>query len=408
MQEEALRFTQDLLGNMAITSHIIQKPDQEIPAALDRGLRALLFGESNYRHILPSSMEQAEANTVYRFVDEYRCSYIFMRLPENAGFLWIGPYLTAHPTERFIREKISPFQLPKEYIRQVMKYYANLPLLQDENLLFIIVRTLSNALWGAEQYTFAYVDGEFSDNVPENMMPTAYADNSDTPLHLDMLERHYDSERELMQAVSQGRLLDLSALNSAVYTQGTEQRLSDTMRNRMNYLIILNTLLRKAAEQGGVHPLHIDRLSSQFARQIEQLTSMDSSIELQRRMIHKYCLLVRNHSLKAYSTLMGRAITLIEYDLTADLTLAALARRLNVNSSYLSSLFRKELNCTLTEFVNRKRIEHAVFLLNSTQMQVQVIAAECGIQDANYFIKLFKRQIGITPQMYRKQVCGLQ
>lgn len=352
-------------------------------------------------------MEQAEKNTVYRFVDEYRCSYIFMRLPENTGFLWIGPYLTTQPPERFIREKIRPFQLPEEYIRQVLIYYANLPLLQDENLLFIIVRTLGNALWGAGNYAFAYVDGEFSDNVPESMMPTAYADNADTPLHLDMLERHYESERELMQAVSQGRLLELSALNSAVYTQGTEQRLPDTMRNRMNYLIILNTLLRKAAEQGGVHPLHIDRLSSQFARQIEQLTSMDSSIELQRRMIHKYCLLVRNHSLKAYSTLLGRAITLIEYDLTADLSLSALARRLNVNSSYLSSLFRKELDCTLTDFVNRKRIEHAVFLLNSTQMQIQAIAAECGIPDTNYFIKLFKRQIGMTPLMYRKRVCGL-
>ena len=186
--------------------------------------------------------------------------------------------------------------------------------------------------------------------------------------------------------------------------QGTEQRLPDTMRNRMNYLIILNTLLRKAAEQGGVHPLHIDRLSSQFALKIEQLASIESSIELQRRMIHKYCLLVRNHSLKPYSTLIGRAITLIEFDLTADLTLSALSERLNVNSSYLSGLFRKETGCTLTDFVNRKRIEHAVFLLNTTQMQVQSIAAECGIQDANYFIKLFRHHIGMTPNMYRKQV----
>ena len=407
MQEE-IRFAQALLENMSITSHVVHDPDREIPSALDRGLRSLLFGESNYRRLLPSSMEAAEENTVYRFVDEYRCCYVFMRLPGAGGFFWIGPYLTAQPPEIFVREKIKPFALPEEYVRQVMKYYANLPLLQDENLLFIVVRTLGNALWGAEKYAFAYIDNEFSDNVPADMMPTAYEDHADTPLHLDLLERHYESERELMHAVSQGRLLELSALNSAVYTQGTEQRLPDTMRNRMNYLIILNTLLRKAAEQGGVHPLHIDRLSSQFAVKIEQLTSMEESIDLQRRMIHKYCLLVRNHSLKAYSTLMGRAITLIEYDLTADLSLGALARRLNVNSSYLSGLFRREMQCTLTDFVCRKRMEHAVFLLNSTGMQVQAIAAECGIQDANYFIKLFRRHIGMTPQAYRRQVRGDQ
>lgn len=64
MHQQTLQFVQDLLGNMFIPSHIITNPDTEIPAALDRGLRALFFGETNYRHILPSSMEQAEARTV--------------------------------------------------------------------------------------------------------------------------------------------------------------------------------------------------------------------------------------------------------------------------------------------------------------------------------------------------------
>ena len=403
MQAHTLTFVQELLKNMFVPCHIIKDPDTEIPSALDRGLRALLFGEHNYRRILPHSMEQAEANTVYRFVDEYRCSYVFMRLPEEAGFLWIGPYLTSLPPEPFVRNKLEPFTLPEEYVRQVMKYYANLPLLQDENMLFIIVKTLGNTLWGVGQYTFSNIEDTFNDQVSPAMMPQAYASNADTPLHIDLLERHYENERELMHAVSQGHLLELSAIDSAVYMQGTEQRVPDTLRNRMNYLIILNTLLRKAAEQGSVHPLHIDRLSSQFAVQIEQLVSLEGSIELQRRMIHKYCLLVRNHSLRDYSALLGRAITLIEYDLTADLSLSALAQRLNVNSSYLSGLFRREMGCTLTDFVNRKRMEQAVFLLNSTQLQVQAISAECGIQDVNYFIKLFKRHIGITPKMYRKQ-----
>lgn len=405
MHEEAICFARELLGNMSITSQIIRNPDTEIPAALDRGLRSLLFGESNYRNILPGSMEQAAEHTIYRFTDEYSCCYIFMRLPQEAGFLWIGPYLLAQPAEDFVRRKAEAFQLPEEYVRQIMKYYANLPMIADENLLFIIVKTLGNTLWGSpEKYRFEYLGETYADHVEQEKFPSGYMEKPDTMLHLDLLERHYETERELMHAVSQGHLLELSAMDASVYTQGTEQRLPDTMRNRMNYLIILGTLLRKAAEQGGVHPLHIDRLSSQFAGKIEQLTTMEASIDLQRRMIHKYCLLVRNHSLKDYSALIGKAITLIEFDLTADLSLAALSRRLNVNSSYLSGQFRKEAGCTLTEFVIRKRIEHAVFLLNSTQMQVQAIAAECGIQDTNYFIKLFKRQIGMTPQMYRKQV----
>ena len=407
MHNAQLQFTRELLANMSISSLVVTDPDNEIPSEIDLGLRALLFGENNYRRILPNSMLQAQDNTVYRFVDEYHCSYIFMKLPEEepVRFFWIGPYLLQQPSKAFVVEKVRAFDLPDEYARQLSKYYANLPMIQDENLLFIIVRTLGNALWGSsDKFSFEYLEDMFADDVSAELIPSAYTDTAETPLHLRLLERHYASEGELMHAVSQGKLLELSTLNSAIYTQGTEQRLPDTMRNRMNYLIILNTLLRKAAEQGGVHPLHIDRLSSQFAMKIERITSINASIDLQKSMIHKYCLLVRNHSLKQYSSILGRAITLIEYDLTADLSLRALAKQLNINSSYLSSMFRKELHCTLTEFVNRKRMDHAIFLLNSTTMQIQNVAAECGIHDANYFIKLFKRHIGLTPQTYRKQI----
>ena len=86
-------------------------------------------------------------------------------------------------------------------------------------------------------------------------------------------------------------------------------------------------------------------------------------------MVRKYCLLVKNHSLKGYSLLIRKVITKIDYDLTADLSLKVQAEYLNVNPSYLSTLFKKETGLTLTEYINRKRIDHALLLLNSTVMQ---------------------------------------
>jgi AraC-like DNA-binding protein len=91
-------------------------------------------------------------------------------------------------------------------------------------------------------------------------------------------------------------------------------------------------------------------------------------------------------------------------DLTADLGLKTIAQKLNVNSSYLSTLFRTECGCTLTEYVTRERIDRGIYLLQRTEKSVQEIAAECGIQDANYFIKLFKKLTGLTPGRYREQM----
>ena len=65
---------------------------------------------------------------------------------------------------------------------------------------------------------------------------------------------------------------------------------------------------------------------------------------------------------------------------------------------------KKETGSTLTEYVNRKRVEHAIFLLNSTNLQIQEIAAACGIPDVNYFTKIFKKQVGNTPKEYREKI----
>lgn len=183
-----------------------------------------------------------------------------------------------------------------------------------------------------------------------------------------------------------------------------EQRTPDTLRNLKNYTIVMNTLLRKAAEAGSVHPYHIDRMSSDYARKIELCTTMEACMKLQKEMVRKYCLLVKNHSMKNYSLLVQKAITRIDSDLTADLSLNAMAQLLNVNPSYLSSQFKKETGSTLTDYVNRKKVDHAILLLNSTPLQIQTIALHCGVPDVNYFTKLFKKYVGKTPKEYRDSI----
>ena len=134
---------------------------------------------------------------------------------------------------------------------------------------------------------------------------------------------------------------------------------------------------------------------------IESLQNEAAVYTLGKEMVHKYCLLVKNHSMKGYSLLIRKILTRIDVDLTADLSLKTQAELLNVNPSYLSTLFKKETGYTLTEYVNKKRIENAILLLNTTAMQIQEIAQYCGIPDVNYFTKIFKKQIGKTPKEYR-------
>ena len=81
---------------------------------------------------------------------------------------------------------------------------------------------------------------------------------------------------------------------------------------------------------------------------------------------------------------------------------------MNINASYLSNTFRKEIGTTLTDYVRTKRIEYAKKLLETTSLQIQSIAQKCGILDLNYFSKVFKKYTGLTPSEYiQKRKAGL-
>ena len=110
--------------------------------------------------------------------------------------------------------------------------------------------------------------------------------------------------------------------------------------------------------------------------------------------------------MKQYSSLIQKVIKLVDTDLTADLSLKAISKELNVNPSYLSNQFKKVTDSTLTDYVNQKRVEYAILLLNTTSLQIQTIAQYCGISDVNYFTKIFKRIVGKTPSEYRKFILG--
>ena len=403
--EAQLNFLQEILKSMHISSCVLGNPDSRIPPEIDLGLRADLFDLDNYATFLQNSMAQAQDNTIYRFFDEYDCNYIFMRLPNTKDrYFFIGPYLLSLPLQESINQKAASIGLSPEQAGRMHLYYASLPIIEDENLLLSMANTLARHMWGApEKYVMEYVDYA----IPDRYEPIPYSVSdrhmSEGSFSLSTIERNYKNENQLMEAVSKGNLHQVTALASSVFTNGTHQSLTDSLRDRKNDLVILKTLLRKAAEYGGVHPMHIHRLSSLYTSRIENIRSIKESLTTQEEMIRAYCQLVKQHSLTKYSYYVGQTITLVQYDLTADLRLKTIAETLNVNSSYLSNLFHREFGCTLTQFINKQRIDRGIALLHLTTKSIQEIADECGIHDVNYFIKLFKKQTGFTPSRYREQ-----
>lgn len=341
--------------------------------------------------------------TVYKIRDEMNRCYRYLILPDgkNSTVLFIGPYFDAPVSPAQTLELAERLGIPPKSQRYFDEYYSSIPLLEGGNYLFIMLDTFCERLWNRP--SFAIVDRN-REHLPVSPIHEG-AKNEDLDgilVGMKTMETRYGFENELMRAVSLGQIHKEEQLFPSFSDFPFEKRTTDPLRNAKNYCIIMNTLLRKAAEQGGVHPLHLNNISSEFAVKIEQLSSLTENAYLMREMFRSYCRLVRKHSMKNYSLLVQKTLLLIDSDLSADLTLSTLAKRQNVTGGYLATVFKRETGKTVSEYIRERRVKHASYLLATTHLQVQTVALHCGIVDVQYFSKIFKKETGKTPKEYRE------
>ena len=79
------------------------------------------------------------------------------------------------------------------------------------------------------------------------------------------------------------------------------------------------------------------------------------------------------------------------------------AERFYINKFYLTRVFKEQFGLSVTSYLTQLRITQAKRLLRFTDKSVENVAQECGLNDANYFSRLFKKVEGTTPGEYRRQ-----
>jgi len=342
--------------------------------------------------------------TMYKQTDVYRRAWVYLLLPqkEEQEVLLMGPYLASPISEEELLEMGEENGLSPQMQRTLREYYASLSVLRDTNLLFVMLETFCERIW--QRPSFALVDVNREHHVPVSLLsPSPRTDSFDDHLaNMKVLEKRYEAENELIRAVTLGQIHKEKQFLPGFEAMRFEMRGSSPLRSVKNYSIIMNTLLRKAAENGGVHPVYLDRVSSDFARKIEETSVLSAFPMLMNEMFRSYCRLVRKHSIRRYSPAVQKAILLIDSDLSAPLTLSAIAAAQGLSEGYLATVFKRETEKTVSEYVREKRMKHAAHLLTTTRLQIQTIALHCGIMDVQYFSKLFKKHTGKTPKEYRE------
>lgn len=117
-------------------------------------------------------------------------------------------------------------------------------------------------------------------------------------------------------------------------------------------------------------------------------------------------IVIRLHGLVETEDGQSRSITTLLGEMAKDptrfLCVADAADWLSLSPSHFSRKFKDATGVTFINYVTNQRLEKAKSMLEHTRMPVMRIAKALGFKPENYFSRVFKKNVGVTPAEYRK------
>jgi two-component system, response regulator YesN len=107
--------------------------------------------------------------------------------------------------------------------------------------------------------------------------------------------------------------------------------------------------------------------------------------------------------LRGKSKKIRMAMEFVKKHYMEDISVVTIAEKIELRSTYLSTLFKKETGITLGEYIEFVRIEKAKELLKNQYLKLTEISSAVGYNNANYFSTVFKKVTGIFPSDYRRK-----
>ncbi len=356
------------------------------------------------RNSLHQYFQQCETSTIHNITTPLQTHYLVLCLSkEKDEHLMIGPFLEEPIRDHFIYPIINNLHLTVDHTMKLKLYYQMIPTL-DLTVLYELMSTL-NQFVTKKDVPPNIMMLDFSVLPKENSSYQLFLQDMNRSAMYKLLEDRYAAEDKLLSFISKGDVALAQLHWNKHYKRSIfdyiQIRSTDTLRNAKNLLLITNTLFRKAAHVGGVHPVYLDELSGKWAIKIEHASSFEGLDSMPLEMIRSYCLLTKNHSLSQYSPVIQQAINFINLNLSSHLSVKKLAYEVGLSPDHLTRLFKKELNTTVIAYINHKRIHTSLKLLNTTNLSIEEIGDLVGLSNTSYFYTLFKKQIGISPNQYR-------
>lgn len=313
----------------------------------------------------------------------------------NDRLLLIGPYTHEPLYPGTAEELMSRLAIPTAHLSLYKLYRTRYPILDAEYVYRSAAALLRAA--GAEDTL-----GSLQHVKAEAGTITPGLGDAPQSASFAVVEERYQREQEFMDAVADGSAEDALA---ALQKLSGMPRISGYLNTPFLGATILRIMARVAAQRGGLPAVTIDAISQEYAQRLHRIGHTSDprrTFGFTAQMVTDFCQGVRRHQQRSYPPLVRRVTDEIDLHLSHHVSTAELADRLGVSTSTLARRFKDATGTTVVGYVARRRAERAARLLATTSQSVRDIATFVGYEDANYFVKVFRAEYGMTPSAYRE------
>ncbi len=321
-------------------------------------------------------------------------------LKETKGSIVVGPCIHTDITEEKMNEIMDSYkEIPHK--RALFDFYHSLYVKDSEQFLAI----------GLLAFYTIYkrkLDKSLVLEQNKELKSTLKLDHPDLELSKGRRDLTFHSnlshERVLLHYVKNGQVDKLSNIvNYSIFSEDELGVLSkrSRIRSEKNLMITGVALICRAAVEGGLNEETAFTLSDFYIQQLEEQDHLKEIQAIMTEAVYDFTNRVQEARANKYSRTVTTCQHYIYNHLYEDITLDQLAQLNHLSPNYLSSLFKKEVGISISNYIQGERIEEAKRLLSLTAYPISSIATWLNFNDQSYFIKVFKKLTGVTPKKYR-------
>jgi two-component system, response regulator YesN len=134
-----------------------------------------------------------------------------------------------------------------------------------------------------------------------------------------------------------------------------------------------------------------------FAEEIVSLSSVQNWRQWSSYMMDRLKSVIKENKDQYFPKPLTQAVNFIKENYSTALQLSSVAEKCEISQGYLSRLFSEFLNTTFIDYLNTLRIGEAVKLLRGGKKSVKEVSYLVGYADPNYFSRIFKRYMNVSP-----------